>query len=122
WSSISLTSFRASSTGWTFVRNARSNTPSKSDSSFDSIVRNTDIAESPEPFRRVGSLRGRLEDQRPRDEPGDDDERQDGGGRSEQGRRREEPSPVPDGRPRPAPPNVGQHDRGRRQANSFGDQ
>ena len=41
WSSISLTSFRASSTGWTFERKARPNTPSKRDSSFDSRLRNT---------------------------------------------------------------------------------
>src|SRR6266545_8133356 len=41
WSSISLASFRASSTGCTWVRNARPKTPSKSDSSFDSMFRST---------------------------------------------------------------------------------
>ena len=41
WSSISLTSLRASSTGCTFDRNARPKTPSKRDSSFDSMVRST---------------------------------------------------------------------------------
>ena len=41
WSSISFTSFRASSTGWTFDRNARPNTPSKRDSSFDSMLLET---------------------------------------------------------------------------------
>src|ERR687895_352488 len=41
WSSISFTSFRASSIGCTCVRKARPKTPSKRPSIFDSIVRNT---------------------------------------------------------------------------------
>ena len=47
WSSISLTSFRASSTGWTFDLKARPNTPSKRDSSFDSMLRRT-LIQAPE--------------------------------------------------------------------------
>src|SRR4051794_30843310 len=45
WSSISLTSLRASSTGWTCVLKARPKTPSKRPSIFCSIVRSTDNAE-----------------------------------------------------------------------------
>src|SRR5581483_1439549 len=41
WSSISLTSLRASSTGWTFVLKARPNRPSNRLSIFCSIVRST---------------------------------------------------------------------------------
>src|ERR687883_31974 len=41
WSSISLTSFRASSTGCTFVRNARPKTPSNRDSIFASMFLST---------------------------------------------------------------------------------
>ena len=41
WSSISFASFRASSTGWTFVRNARPKTPSRSASIFCSIALRT---------------------------------------------------------------------------------
>ena len=41
WSSISFASFRASSTGWTLVRNARPKTPSKSASIFCSMFRST---------------------------------------------------------------------------------
>src|SRR5512133_1362507 len=41
WSSISFASLRASSTGWTWVRNARPKTPSKSASIFCSMFRST---------------------------------------------------------------------------------
>ncbi len=41
WSSISFTSLRASSMGWTWVRKARPKTPSKRPSIFDSMVRST---------------------------------------------------------------------------------
>ena len=41
WSSISVTSLRASSTGWTFVLKARPNRPSKRPSIFCSMVRST---------------------------------------------------------------------------------
>src|SRR5213076_2553877 len=44
WSSISLTSFRASSTGWTFVRKARPKTPSNRDSILSSMFLSTLIA------------------------------------------------------------------------------
>src|SRR6266550_422655 len=41
WSSISLTSFRASSTGWTFVLKARPKTPSNRDSILSSMFLST---------------------------------------------------------------------------------
>jgi hypothetical protein len=41
WSSISFVSLRASSTGWTFVRNARPKTPSNNASIFCSIALRT---------------------------------------------------------------------------------
>ena len=41
WSSISVTSLRASSTGWTFVLKARPNRPSKRPSIFCSMLRST---------------------------------------------------------------------------------
>src|SRR5439155_385855 len=44
WSSISLTSFRASSTGWTFVLKARPKTPSNRDSILSSMFLSTLIA------------------------------------------------------------------------------
>ena len=44
WSSISLTSLRASSTGWTFVLKARPKTPSNSDSILASMFLSTVIA------------------------------------------------------------------------------
>ena len=67
WSSISLASLRASSTGWTWVRNARPKTPSKSASIFCSMFRSTVTAEGlprgrfyPAPAARIRCLgRGR---------------------------------------------------------------
>src|SRR5947207_13729564 len=44
WSSISLTSFRASSTGWTFVLKARPTTPLNRDSILSSMFLSTLIA------------------------------------------------------------------------------
>src|SRR3954451_16868062 len=44
WSSISLTSLRASSTGWTFVLKARPKTPSNRDSILASMFLSTVIA------------------------------------------------------------------------------
>src|SRR5918996_2633000 len=66
WSSISLASFRASSIGWTCVRNARPKTPSKRPSIFDSIVRNTLMWTGYTPPRRLASDSG---GERPCDPP-----------------------------------------------------
>ena len=52
WSSISFASLRASSTGWTWVRNARPKTPSKSASIFCSMFRST-VTGGVLPRRRV---------------------------------------------------------------------
>src|SRR4051794_31261520 len=83
WSSISLASLRASSTGCTFVRNARPNTPSKSASIFCSIALRT---MSPRRFPpRIILRRGYRHQRRPSD-PGGEHERKRGGARHRENR------------------------------------
>src|SRR3954447_14249212 len=109
-SSISLTSLRASSTGWTFVRNARPNTPSKSDSSFVSMLRRTDIGGGVVP--RQASLCSPLEGQDRGGQPGGGHERKQCGLRGDRCREAQQGSGEDHRRPRPTSAGVRESGRG----------
>src|SRR5919201_87070 len=111
WSSISFTSFRASSTGCTFVRNARPKTPSKRDSILCSMLRRTLIAAV---FPAASSLTLSFRGQDDARGPGREDERDGGCGRGAEERPGEEDRA--EGRDSPAPVPAGERKEGRGRA------
>src|SRR6185369_5780328 len=97
WSSISLASLRASSTGWTFVLKARPKMPSKRDSIFCSIARRTMGRELP----RQAMLTHRY---RQTGRPNGYDKRRDGHSGGEEHAPDEECGAESGDRPEPAAP------------------
>src|SRR5712692_771042 len=125
WSSISLTSLRASSTGWTFDLKARPKMPSKTASIFCSMVRRTLMASGFPPASLDGGNRlaavsqNRLDRERGAARPDGEHDRQRGDVRKGDERRGEEGGAGAGDRPRPASARKRQQRGDRGQRNSF---
>src|SRR5712692_2696476 len=126
WSSISLTSLRASSTGWTFDLKARPKMPSKTASIFCSIVRRTLTASGFPPASLDGGNRlaaavsqNRLDRERGAARPDGEYDRQRGGVRKGDERRGEEGGAGAGDRPQPSSARKRQQRGDRDQRKSF---